>query len=102
MPTAAAPAKGLHRHLQFLLEPDGIGDVPAVHAEALLNVVHADFVAPNHLVQARAGCGCKEEAGRGHHGLGHPLLDREEQPDSRVDATAAGGRCDTMSGARAA
>src|SRR5437867_2565238 len=41
------PAERLDRHLEILLEADGIGDVPSIEPEARLRIVEA--VGPNHL-----------------------------------------------------
>ncbi len=51
----AAPAQGLDRHPQILLEADRVGDMPAVHAKALLGAI--DAVWPNHLVETGIGRG---------------------------------------------
>src|SRR5262249_26490170 len=50
-----APAERLHRYAQIALEAHGIGDVPAVHAKALLRLV--DAVGADHLRQAGIGRG---------------------------------------------
>jgi hypothetical protein len=37
----AAPPERLDRHAEVLAEPDGVHDVPAIQAEALLRLVEA-------------------------------------------------------------
>ena len=51
IPSSRAPAQGLDRYFQVLLEPDRVHDVPAVEAEALLDVVMS--VSADDLRQAR-------------------------------------------------
>src|ERR1035441_3843769 len=52
---AALPSEGLNLDTQVALEADGVGDVPAVHAKALLRLVQA--VRANDLRQAGIGSG---------------------------------------------
>lgn len=51
--TATAPAQCLNGHLQIFAEADGVGDVPAIHAKALLRTI--DTVRADHLVQTGVG-----------------------------------------------
>ena len=55
MQRAGAPAQRLYRHAQVLFKADWVGDMPAVHAEALLALVEA--VRLDHLWQAQIGRG---------------------------------------------
>ena len=53
VPAPFAPAQCLDRHPQVLFEADGVHDVPAVHAEALLAAIQA--IRFDHLAQAGVG-----------------------------------------------
>src|SRR5690348_5150088 len=46
-----APTEGLNRHSKVALEANGIGDVPAIHPEALLRAINS--VGADHLRQSR-------------------------------------------------
>src|SRR4051794_8164952 len=50
---ARAPAKRLDRHPQVPLEADGVHDMPAIHAEALL--AHVETVRLDYLREAEIG-----------------------------------------------